>query len=400
MKIIVTQPKKQYVAGLLEGLAKNNMLALFCSQFISNKLPNLPLGAKVEKFLRKRQFNEKVIHKDLLRHQGVGYMVQEVMNRVIGKSTEYLDDFNQFDEWAAKQLPTVPYDMVVAYENANLFTFNEAQKNGKVTILDLAQVHHDDILKYMKPVWSEEMIEYEAGEVNPYKVKALEVTDYIMALSEFARESMVNHGWPADRIYSVNLGINPAVFNVKPIIKEHNQPFTFLFVGSIMVRKGIEDLLSVWAEIHEAMNAKLVFVGPMADGKEVMDQYAGIYEHHPFMHHEDLADEFRKADIYVLPSLLDSWAQTVIEAMACGTAALVSDCTGAMEAVAKGGGWVVSAGDKKELKAKLLYCYEHKEEVITKGEAAAKIALQYTWENYHRQVLEVMKDIAKKENIN
>ena len=399
MKIIVTQPMKQHVAGLLEGLAKKDWLVGFYSQFISNKLPNLPLGKKFESFFRKRRYNEAVIDKDVLHHEGVRFIAREVTNRIMGKPSSYLDDFIKFDNWAAKKISSSNFDLCICYENANLETFKEVKRRGKVTVLDLAQIHHDDIIKNMAPVWTDEAIAYERNTVNPYKIEALQYTDYIITISDLAQASMVDHGWPKDRIYNINLGINPAIFNTNRQTANRGSRFTFLFVGSIMARKGIKDLLAVWAKISGAIDARLVFVGPMVEGQDLLDEDSTSYEYHPFMHHEDLAKAYGDSDVYVLPSLLDSWAQTVIEAMACGTAAIVSDCTGAKQAVAQGGGWVLPAGDRAALKAQMMYCYENQDEVADKGRAAGEIAARFTWENYHHQVAEVVSDIAKRESI-
>ena len=399
MKIIVTQPMKQHVAGLLEGLAKRGWLTGFYSQFISNKLPKLPFASKFESFFRKRRYNEAVIDKHALHHEGLRFIAREIAGRITGKSVSYLDGFVKFDEWAAKKIAGADFDVCICYENANLATFKEAKRQGKVTVLDLAQIHHEDIVSYMEPVWSKEAMAYEVETVNPYKVEALAYTDYIITISDFARASMVNRGWPEEKVFNINLGINPSIFNTHSTNTRSDRRFTFLFVGSIMPRKGIEDLLAVWSDISDNIEARLVFVGPMVEGQALLNEADESYEYHPFMHHEDLATAYRDADVYVLPSLLDSWAQTVIEAMACGTAAIVSDRTGAMQAVAEGGGWIVPAQDRAALKERMLYCYNNQEVVAQTGRAAGEIAANYTWANYHRQVADVVTDIAKKENL-
>lgn len=399
MKVIVTHPGKQHVAALLEALEKRGWLVLFCSRFISNLLPVPPLGGKVEKFLRKRRYNPEAIPLARLRHQGLGFLANDFRGKISGQKKLYAEAFVHFDEWASQQLITVDYDICIGYENANLRTFTTAKQQGRVTVLDLAQVHQEAVVSMMTPVWSARQIEQEQEVANKYKDAALAVTDYVITLSTLARDSMLENGWSEDRVYLANLGINPFIFYPAPAGKAKSTKFTFLFVGSMMVRKGIDQLLSIWERISPQIDAKLVFVGPMADAKTLMDKSAADFEYHPFMHHEQLAGQYRSADVYLLPSLLDSWAQTVIEAMASGTAAIVSDQTGAKDAVTKGGGWVVKAGDENALETAMMYAYHNQKEVAEKGLKAAEIAREYTWVNYHQQIAAIMLDIAQKENI-
>ena len=132
----------------------------------------------------------------------------------------------------------------------------------------------------------------------------------------------------------------------------------------------------------------------MANGSELLERNKGLCQYFPFMHHEELANQYRQADVFVFPSYLDSWAQTVVEAMACGTPAIVSENTGAKDAVKQGGGFVVPTGDVNGLKDKMLHLYEHRDVVEQTGRKAAKIAAQYTVENYHNQIIEALEQIA------
>ena len=54
------------------------------------------------------------------------------------------------------------------------------------------------------------------------------------------------------------------------------------------------------------------------------------------MPHAQLADHLRSADIFVLPSLEDGLALTVVEALACGVPVITTPNTGASELVTPG----------------------------------------------------------------
>jgi glycosyltransferase involved in cell wall biosynthesis len=85
--------------------------------------------------------------------------------------------------------------------------------------------------------------------------------------------------------------------------------------------------------------------------------------------------------------------------MACGTPVITTENTGAKDAVLQGGGLVIPAGDEEALKNSIRYFYENREQIEIMGRKARQIAEQYTWENYHQQVIAAIEDIARRENI-
>ncbi len=136
MKIIVAHPDKQYVAGLLEGLAKKGWLEAYYSQFISNKLPNISFGGKIDKFLRKRRYDDALIPKSKLRHMGLRYVISKILNLLFGSEKDYPTMYKTYDSWVAKKISQVKYDIFLSYENANLCTFKAAKRANKVTVFN------------------------------------------------------------------------------------------------------------------------------------------------------------------------------------------------------------------------------------------------------------------------
>ncbi len=160
-------------------------------------------------------------------------------------------------------------------------------------------------------------------------------------------------------------------------------------------RKGLGVLFEALRQLP-GQSFQLTLIGPMADAADLLREHAGQHTYLPFLHHEDLARYYREADVFVFPSLLDSWAQTVLEAMASGTPAIVTENTGAKDAVAQGGGWIIPPNDPEALRRQLGYLIEHPEWIEPAGRAARVVAEQYTWEHYYRQVSEVIETIARR----
>ena len=95
---------------------------------------------------------------------------------------------------------------------------------------------------------------------------------------------------------------------------------------------------------------------------------------------------------YVYPTLLDSWANTVYEALSTGMPAIVSDIPIFREALDDKCVWWLDmyydrphhglgAPSIEDIGSAMLYAYEHRQEVRAKGEYGARYVREhYTWE--------------------
>ncbi len=390
MKVIVAHPDRQYCNHLLLALAKNDGLKRFYTLFSGNKIATysswLPAGFRQQ--LRKRAVDPSLT--PYIRHFPLLFVADRWLSRSLVDRVRL--GFDWFDRAVARRLKYDDSDLIITYENANRHTMRMAKHLGKTTVLDLAQIHHSDIAAYGREFMTPKQWQLEKNIINPRKEEALEYTDYVLVLSSFAADSMRRHGWPTERLFTVPLGVDAAQFPAKRDYSRKG-PLRLLFVGTITRRKGVAVLLEAMRRLPPA-TAELTLIGPMADGRTLLDTYAGCFHYLPFLHHEELAVHYRQADLFVFPSLLDSWAQTVLEAMASGTPAIVSERTGACDAVEQGGGWVVPAADPQVLAETLLRCADERDELALVGQRAAQIARKYSWERYQKQVLGALQQMT------
>lgn len=393
MKILVSHFGRQYCLELLKVLCINNWLVCFYTSIAGNKFKVLNRIPKVRNALRKRRFDgipvDKMVHYPLL------FFLERLCRGPFPKLAEYF--IRCFDRRVATNLQHHSHELVISYENANLESFKSAKQLGKVTILDLAQIHHQDIVEYAQWFMSPRALQNEIQRVNPRKAEALQYTDYVLTLSEFAAKSMLQNGWPAERLFTVNLGIDPRQFTPKRQAPRKGK-LKLLFVGTMTRRKGLDILFQAMTPLP-AEQVELTLIGPMADASDLLRHHVQRHTYLPFLHHDDLVQHYQEADVFVFPSLLDSWAQTVLEAMACGTPAIVTENTGAKDAVRQGGGWLIPANDVGALINAIQYCCDHPEDILAKGQQAHQIAQQYTWERYHDQLATILTEIARRENL-
>ena len=295
------------------------------------------------------------------------------------------------DFWVSKKIKNESF--VIGYEECCRDTFKQAKKKGIITILDLAQIHYKEIETISKdfPVFSEIYKNKNLrNKINSIKREEIELADYIMCLSTFAKESLIKYGYPSHRIFVVNLGFDPLKFKPKKTYSQTGK-LKIVYAGTITKRKGIDLLLKLNSELSDLI--ELTFIGPMADAADIFKK-EGNYKWYPYLDHDELNKVFNEQDVFIFPSYLDSWAMVVIEAMACGLPVVISANTGAKDSIQKNEGFIVEPGNYQSLKEKVLYLHSNRSICEAMGRQAHIQAQKYTWAAYQIQVQEVLKKIG------
>ena len=405
MKIIVSHVGKQHVNALLVALFKQNVLTQFYTSIAANKI----LLPKSVGFRRGNDILSK-IHKQ--RYTGIDdnkithFPLIAAVKKVVKSEYKSIKTSHKwFDKKVTQIIKKADFDIVIGYETSNLETFKMAKQRNKITVLDFTAVHHE----FQNPILEQAGVYTNPKElefVSEHKVQALQFTDYIIALSTFAEKTLIDYGFPAERIYKTYLGINQAVF--KPKKSYNTEVFNpensvgggvleLYFIGTLSRRKALPFLMQVLDTlIKKGLNVRLTLIGPV-DDFSLSDMNVPYLRYFPFLNHAELVEMHHQLDLFLFPSNIDSWAQVVIEAMACGSPILVSENTGAKDAVAQGGGEVLPVGDLNTWVKAIERFYYNRNLLKEVGEEAALVAQQYTWDAYHHQVFEAVTDIFNRE---
>ncbi|CDL00608.1 putative glycosyltransferase [Magnetospirillum gryphiswaldense MSR-1 v2] len=148
-----------------------------------------------------------------------------------------------------------------------------------------------------------------------------------------------------------------------------------LYAGKFQRRKHPEQVVAAWKSLRQPRPALLmVGDGEMRAELEAMAEPGMIFA--GFRNQTQLPAFYALADVFVLPSEHEPWGLAVNEAMACGTAVVVSDQVGAaFDLVDDSTGAVFAAGDIAALTVGLAHVLDQSE---IRGQAAAsRIA---TWD--------------------
>lgn len=180
-------------------------------------------------------------------------------------------------------------------------------------------------------------------------VSVVGVSDWV---SNQARESFLNQ-YPIKRIYNwINLNVFHS-YEGKEVFDEFGIPkdkFTVICVAAAW-KDGTtknNELSALVANLRE--EAQFVVVGAEADSIKGDNVYSVGF----LRDTEKLAKLYSASDVYVHLSTADTFGKVIAEAMACGTPAVVYDCTACGELVEEGCGYKVSANDVSALTSAVL----------------------------------------------
>jgi UDP-glucose:(heptosyl)LPS alpha-1,3-glucosyltransferase len=175
--------------------------------------------------------------------------------------------------------------------------------------------------------------------------------------------------------------------------------FVLLLIGNDWRVKGLETVLRAMGVLRE-LPMRVIVAGDDSPGSfREMVESLGIPERCHFEpSREDVLEFYAAADVYVSPSREDSFGLPVAEAMACGLPVITSLHAGMADLIRDGmDGFILRQFDDFQELARMLERL-HGDEVLraNAGDAAAKAALQWTWDRNAADIWTLLKDAAGK----
>src|SRR5579872_2288515 len=201
--------------------------------------------------------------------------------------------------------------------------------------------------------------------------------DCYIALTEFARQKMIEGGLPAERI-----GVKPNFVLPDPGSKwtnaasnEAEEGGYVLFVGRLVQAKGVLSLLGAWENIPH-IPLKIAGDGPcreqvesiLKEGKVPSVSYAGR------LSRPDTLAAMKNARMLIFPSeWYEGFPVTIAEAFACGLP-VVASRLGAMQEIITDGetGLHFNLGDIADFRAKMRWAWDHPLEMQEMGRNARR----------------------------
>jgi glycosyltransferase involved in cell wall biosynthesis len=213
------------------------------------------------------------------------------------------------------------------------------------------------------------------------------VARYI-ALTEFARNTFVNAGFPADRFV-----VKPNFADPDPGERQGRGEYA-LFVGRLVENKGLWALLHAWKQLPRQYPLEIVGEGPEGPALEAQVhewQLSGV-TFRGRLGRAAVIEAIKGARFLIVPSTwYEGFPMCIAESFACGTPVLCSEI-GAMAEIVEDHltGMHFHRGDPPDLARKVEWAWNHPAELAEMGRAARrKYETHYTAEKNHSLLMEI-----------
>jgi hypothetical protein len=237
--------------------------------------------------------------------------------------------------------------------------------------------------------------------------------DYFIAVSESVKRSLIRYlKVPEDRITVVYDGVDHAFFRELKeeekdnFRRERNIEYPYiLHVSSHGPKKNVHTLINAFVELKKkGVKHKLVIAGGRGNKSEVHNliEKLGIREEVIFLGRVSFVDLvllYNCADLFVFPSLHETFGLPILEAMACGCPVISSNVFAIPEVAGEAALLLNNPKDASELCDKMY-------EVIVNQNLRTRLkmrglerAQQFSWEKCAKEVLGAYEEVCKMERI-
>ena len=209
-------------------------------------------------------------------------------------------------------------------------------------------------------------------------------SDQVLVPSQFCFDAAIDLGCKPAKICIVPYGISESWLYLKP----SPQPARILCVGRPSLLKGTH----VLAEACRILKARGIAFECRVAGPPQVDVTHPLFEGPTYLGQvprSQVQEEFRCADLFVLPTLADSFGLVHLEAMACGVPVITTPNCGS---VVRDGvdGFIVPIRDASALADRIQQLIQDRLLRHQMSVAASQRALEFTWARYGERLLSAL----------
>jgi glycosyltransferase involved in cell wall biosynthesis len=297
--------------------------------------------------------------------------------------------------------PARASDIFLFYNGAGLHTSRRLGAFGAVRVVEAVNSH---VLEQRKLMREEHRLaglpppRFHRRETNR-RVEEYAVADAVLCPSGFVKESFVRRGFPNERIFVVPYGLSlPETITGTEALPAGDGTFRVLYVGQVSPRKGLRYLLSAFARLRHPRK-ELVIVGPMGEPSGIEDVstpsntvFRGVLKG------EALAQAYREASVFVLPTVEEGLALVLGEALSFGLPVIATNHSGAEDLFESGReGFIVPIRDPNAIAEKLQHLAD--DPALRQRMSAAareKARTLRGWESTGQKLVETLSALAEK----
>jgi alpha-maltose-1-phosphate synthase len=220
-----------------------------------------------------------------------------------------------------------------------------------------------------------------------YERRVHTATTHVFTFSDYLRNSFIqNYGLPANRVTTLGAGLNMDTVPDPNSTKRYDTQ-EILFIGADFTRKGGEQLLRAFSVVRQKQpKATLNIVGPRE--LAIPDALSSGVVFHGFLNRNDadqsrrLDELFRRASLFVMPSLYEPFGIAPLEAMCYELPCVLTNGWALAEMVVPGvTGTLVEPKNEDALATAICALLDDPSRLAEMGRVArSRVVAEHSWE--------------------
>ena len=294
-----------------------------------------------------------------------------------------------YDYWALQQIKDQHFDLAELYSGTFTQTVRWLRSQGtKVSYCVPAHDRHVTVDEFQRLGLDYPFRHIKDDDLWAIFSQGYREADLVIAQSQYSVDVLRREGC-RQRIEVVSAGCD-----IPQTVAPHPERFTVGYLGQVGPDKGLIYLLQAWSKLNWD-DAVLLLAG---SGTETLGPF--IQRTVPNGRFQLMgrvpspSDLYNKCSVYVQPSVTESFALEVPEAMAHQRPVIVTEGVGAKDLVRDGiTGFVVPIRDPDALAEKLVYFKEKPEQIRRMGALAWEKSLEVSWAKVEQHYKEVFQSL-------
>ncbi|MCS3937290.1 glycosyltransferase involved in cell wall biosynthesis [Salinibacter ruber] len=240
------------------------------------------------------------------------------------------------------------------------------------------------------PEWALEVPE-ERPRLQGRAAAEWEAATLVLVNSDWSRSALIEEGVPEEKIIVVPCAYEPPrdLGECPPTPPDEDQPLRVLWLGSVILRKGIQYFVEA-ARCLQDRNLEIKVAGPIGIAEEYVRRAPENMSFIGRVQRDQTTTLYDWADVFVFPTLSDGFGVTQLEAMAHGCPVITTpNCA---RVVTDGTDGILAAPrSAEEIADALASLDDARSRVAEMGRAALKTAQKYSIDAYARRLFDAVE---------
>ena len=284
------------------------------------------------------------------------------------------------------------YNLFHGWSGESVRTLREARARGIPSLIEIPTWHRNK--GKIKPHKTKSERERDAADFpqslfnnllvsRQQMMEEYDLATLILVLSEKAAETFRVAGIAEEKLFRHSRGVDVERFTPA---EKAPEIFRAIFVGALIKRKGVHQLLEVWHRL-DLKNAELLLVGSVHPEIEPFLKKFGGENVQVAGFATRTEDFYRQSSVHVFPSTCEGSAKATYEAAACGLPQITTREAG--DVVIDGvNGIIIPPNDPDALAAAIERLYRDRALAAKMGASGReRVVENFTWEHFRERLL-------------